>query len=131
MHKSLLPKIKSLIKPFILLVGIIFRKSESADSTHKKLSGTLPEFAVNHDNNYLCDGCGLCKNVCPCKDAIQIKNKTDAEGALFFEYTIDKSICILCGQCIEYCPQQALNFSDKYPESVTDKNSLITEIIIK
>ena len=47
----------------------------------------------------LCNGCGLCNNVCP-HNAIVMKK--DAEG---FEYPhIREDMCINCGMCIKKCP---------------------------
>lgn len=135
MYKHYLQNIKLLIKPILLLIGNIFGKSDYTNEVYKrgntqKQLKAQPEFVINNDNSFLCDGCGLCKTVCPCKDAIQIEKETDADDVLTFEFKIDRSICISCGQCVEYCPQQALKFSDNFSDSsAKDKNDLIMELI--
>lgn len=57
----------------------------------------------------LCNGCGLCIEVCP-KDAIIIKPAITKEGSLIHSPTldIDEGKCILCGICAIICPLNAL-----------------------
>jgi ferredoxin hydrogenase large subunit len=57
-----------------------------------------------------CEGCSLCKGVCPV-DAIQ--------GSFLKTYTIDQSKCILCGQCCTVCPFDAVTEADDSFEKVT------------
>jgi ferredoxin hydrogenase large subunit len=56
-----------------------------------------------------CEGCSLCKGVCPV-DAIQ--------GSFLKTYTIDQSKCILCGQCCTVCPFDAVTETDDSFEKV-------------
>lgn len=57
----------------------------------------------------LCNGCGLCIEVCP-KDAISMKPAVAKEGSLLHTpvLDIDEKKCILCGICAVICPLNAL-----------------------
>lgn len=55
-----------------------------------------------------CVGCTVCFEVCPV-GAIHIKK--DDFG--FFNSVINHSICIDCGKCIKYCPQNAKLLNEK------------------
>jgi 4Fe-4S ferredoxin len=60
-------------------------------------------------NRDLCNGCGLCIEVCP-KDAITMKPAVTHQGSLLHlpVIDIDEEKCILCGICAILCPLNAL-----------------------
>ncbi len=62
-----------------------------------------------HLNKMLCNGCGLCAEICP-KEAIKELPATIVEGRLIRKPKIDFDIdsCILCGECAVLCPLSAL-----------------------
>ena len=133
MYKSLLQNFKAFIKVVLTLIESIFDKSGTLpkvcrDDTTSKFSGGGIEFVKNNNGKSACDGCGSCQKVCPCTDAIQIKTLSDSAKVTSFVYQIDKSICIMCGQCIEYCPQQALQFSEESVNCTENKKELIMEL---
>jgi len=47
-----------------------------------------------------CDGCGICKEVCPVPEAIR--------GEKGIRHVIDKNKCIGCGICLNSCPTHAI-----------------------
>ena len=62
-----------------------------------------------HLNKKLCNGCGLCAEICP-KEAIEEVPESIVEGRLAKKPRIDFNIdsCILCGECAVLCPLSAL-----------------------
>lgn len=66
-------------------------------------------------NKDKCIKCKMCQKVCPTKGAIKIEK----------EFIIDFSQCIFCGNCIEYCPKQALEKTQEYELATTKKENLI------
>ncbi len=62
-----------------------------------------------------CIKCKLCQRVCPSKNTIQIDKY----------YSINYAQCIFCGNCVEYCPRQALILTPNYELASENKNDLI------
>ncbi|UCD26925.1 MAG: 4Fe-4S binding protein [Candidatus Bathyarchaeota archaeon] len=62
-----------------------------------------------HLNKRLCNGCGLCAEICP-KEAIGELSASIVEGRLAKKPKIEFDInsCILCGECAVLCPLNAL-----------------------
>jgi 4Fe-4S ferredoxin len=60
-------------------------------------------------NKEVCNGCGLCAEICP-KEAIEKIPASVVEGRLTKKPKIDFDInsCILCGECAVLCPLSAL-----------------------
>ena len=75
-------------------------------------------------NKSLCNGCGLCAEICP-KEAIKILPAEIADGRLTKKPAIDFDLnsCILCGECAVLCPLNALRMEvDGKEISVIVKN---------
>jgi 4Fe-4S ferredoxin len=60
-------------------------------------------------NKNLCNGCGVCSEICP-EEAIKTQPPLVVDGYLKKKPTIDIDIesCILCGECAVLCPLNAL-----------------------
>ena len=60
-------------------------------------------------NKDLCNGCGLCAEICP-REAINVTQAEITEGHLAKKPTIDFDVnsCNLCGECAVLCPLNAL-----------------------
>lgn len=61
-------------------------------------------------NKDLCNGCGICFEICP-HEAIKLQPSTVYEGKLLEKPSIDidEDVCILCGECAVLCPTNALS----------------------
>lgn len=60
-----------------------------------------------------CIGCGVCRNVCPCRN-ITIENKRP----------VYHHRCIGCNACVVYCPRKAIQFST--PEAYQKLDNVIS-----
>jgi 4Fe-4S ferredoxin len=71
-------------------------------------------------NKNLCNGCGICSEVCP-KEAIKEIPPSVYEGHLLEKPTIDidEDSCILCGECAVLCPLNALSIKVNGEEIAT------------
>jgi 4Fe-4S ferredoxin len=82
-------------------------------------------------NKNLCNGCGLCADICP-KEAINVTPAETAEGRLIQKPKIafDIKSCILCGECAVLCPLNALRMEvDGENCSVFVKNGVFPILI--
>ena len=61
-------------------------------------------------NKNLCNGCGVCFQVCPHEAIIELP-PTLFEGHLIEKpaIDIDESACVMCGECAVLCPLNALS----------------------
>ena len=71
-------------------------------------------------NKNLCNGCGICSEVCP-QEAIKEIPPQVYEGFLLEKPTIDidADSCILCGECAVLCPLNALSMKINGEEIAT------------
>ena len=71
-------------------------------------------------NKNLCNGCGICSEVCP-HEAIKWLPATVHEGHLIQKPTIelDADSCVLCGECAVLCPLNALSMEVDGEETAT------------
>ena len=83
-------------------------KQESAGELRleRRMLGTHDSLILKRD---LCNGCGVCAELCP-KDAVNIKPAVTENGRLvhFPIVDIDANTCIMCGLCSVFCPLGAL-----------------------
>jgi 4Fe-4S ferredoxin len=70
----------------------------------------LQKYYQLHLNKDLCNGCGICFEICP-QEAIDFKPSLVYKGKLLEkpQVDIDEDVCILCGECAVLCPVNALS----------------------
>jgi 4Fe-4S ferredoxin len=83
-------------------------------------------------NKDLCNGCGICFEVCP-HEAIKELPSTVYEGHLIEKPTIDldAETCILCGECAVLCPLSALTMEVDGKETSTIVENEAFPILLK
>lgn len=83
-------------------------KQESASEIRldRRMLGKHDEIILRRD---LCNGCGVCVELCP-KEAASMKPAVTENGRLvhFPVVDIDETACIMCGLCTVFCPLGAL-----------------------
>lgn len=86
------------------------------------------ECSILRTPNEYCSGCTLCKEICPVN---AIEMDTNINGFLYPKIQYDK--CIQCGKCVNFCPFNNYQFTDKnkIPNHIYAANSKSTEIINK
>lgn len=128
MFKNLFNSISSLIKSYMTVLQFVFEKKYL---TERKITGNYKgKIRHKRDENgkLLCNGCEICRQVCPCKDLIKIKYMPLNGGTISGIYETDNSRCVFCGNCVEYCPEKALEFAPEYVFATQEKKDLIAEI---
>lgn len=108
--KGLLTVLENGLKPSVTL-----EYPEQQKTLNKNFRGK-----IIYDKNK-CIKCKLCEKVCPVKDTISTDNC----------FTINFSSCIFCGNCVENCPKNALEFTQEFELANKDKNKLIFKEDIK
>lgn len=83
-------------------------KTENRREITLKRNFLTRNYLLSLDKN-LCNGCGLCAEICP-KEAIKVLPAKITEGRLTKKPTIDFDVnsCNLCGECTVLCPLNAL-----------------------
>lgn len=81
------------------------------------------------EGKLLCTACGTCQRVCPSFGTIEIIKEKDENGKFYPEsYTIDLNKCIFCGNCVQYCPFNAIVMTKEYELADEKKSSLKLDI---
>lgn len=84
------------------------RKQENRKETKIERKNLSSYYCITL-NKDLCNGCGICAQICP-KEAIKEKPARIEKGGLVEKpaITFDIEKCILCGECTVLCPLNAL-----------------------
>jgi NADH-quinone oxidoreductase chain I len=62
-----------------------------------------------------CITCMMCEKTCPSNCiAIRAEKPEGAKKKVLVDYTLDFTKCSLCGNCVEVCPVDALEYSQEY-----------------
>ncbi len=102
----------------ITLKHLLPGNSTTVDYPNKKLEMS-PRFRGLHrlvptQTREKCVACYLCPTVCPAK-CITVESAENELGEKYPKvYKIDLLRCIFCGYCVEACPVEAIEMSDKY-----------------
>ncbi|MFW5730421.1 MAG: 4Fe-4S binding protein [Desulfonatronovibrionaceae bacterium] len=79
---------------------------------------SFPELPVIvHVNRDRCDGCGLCKDVCPV-EALKIINSHQRPGKKVA--LVDPTKCHGCGVCQATCPKEAITLPGLGPDELRE-----------
>lgn len=134
MIKKVINAITALINGHVTVLKNAFRKRITLEYPEKKkiyndrFRGKI-DFNKDTQGHILCTGCGICQRVCPCKDLIKIERSKDEYGKFKLDsYKMNLTQCIFCGNCVEYCPNNALKMTDNYELAVQNKNDLVLEL---
>ena len=122
-----------LLRNFFINIRNIFRKPRTVAYTGERI--IIPEgsrgvlhLKLDLDSlKVICNGCGLCRMVCP-QDCIEVKKGIDNDGKeVLDEFHLDLRKCIFCGNCVEFCEINAINMSYKYQLAEYNKRNLKLE----
>ena len=65
----------------------------------------------SEDNNFVCNGCSLCLDICP-SDCISLDINNDNDQISVRNFLIDENKCVQCERCVFICPVDALSFKE-------------------
>lgn len=136
--------LKQIFKPFRYVVSLvlghltvlkhIFKRPVTLEYPEKKIplnEKFRGEHALTSDENgkLKCTACGTCQRVCPSFGTIEIEKEKGEDGKFYPKnYSIDMNICIFCGNCVQYCPFDAIIMTKKYELANKEKSSLKLDI---
>ena len=128
MFKNLFNSVGLLIKSYLTILRFVSEKRYLPK--RKILLNFRGKIIHKRDENgkLLCNGCEICTQVCPCKDLIKIKRIPLNGSKISVIYETDNSKCVFCGNCVEYCPEKALEFTPEYIFAAKEKKDFKTEI---
>lgn len=110
------------VEKFFNILLAVFQSVKNGKNNNKNSSVFQQNkiiFLKKDDNSLICNGCGVCKSVCPSENALCIENLFDK-----IKINADYSHCISCGNCVDICPQKAVEFYSGNRLAKNDKNSL-------
>ena len=122
-----------LIRNFFINISNVFRKPRTVAYTGERM--IIPEgsrgvlhLKLDLDSlEVICNGCGVCKMVCP-QNCLEVKKMTDGNGKeILDEFCLDLGKCIFCGNCVDTCEMNAINMSYKYQLAEYNKRNLKLE----
>lgn len=91
------------------------------------------EFVIDEETGtHRCNACENCARTCPSQLITVTGAKvpgTKKKRAV--TYTIDYSLCSLCGLCVEVCPTNALKFSEEYRLAGYRRQDFVIDLIAR
>lgn len=89
------------------------------------------QLVLPHDENneHKCTGCTLCERACP-NGSIKIitANEETSDGKkrkIIDKWVYNLGMCTFCGLCVEACPSDAIQMSNKFENSLYNREDLI------
>lgn len=86
----------------------------------------------NVDGHHKCIGCGICQMNCP-NGTIKLETKMidlpdGKKKRVLDKYLYNLGSCTFCMLCVTTCPQNALQFSNDFEQSVFSREALVKEL---
>jgi NADH-quinone oxidoreductase subunit I len=79
-----------------------------------------------------CIACGMCEKGCPTGCiTVQAEKREGVKGKVLTAYILNFTTCSLCGQCVENCKPEAINFSNEYNLASTRREDYIFNLLQK
>lgn len=77
-----------------------------------------------------CITCMMCEKTCPSSCiGIRAEKPEGAKKKILVEYHLDFTKCSLCGNCVEVCPVDALEYSHEYNLAATSRHAFHFELV--
>ena len=132
--KSTLKSLIALVYGHLTILKHVFKKPVTLEYPEKKKE-LNDNFRGEHalvsdkDGKLLCTACGTCQRVCPSFGTINIEKSKDENGKFYPKnYSIDLNKCIFCGNCVQYCPFNAIIMTKEYELADEKKSALELDI---
>jgi formate hydrogenlyase subunit 6/NADH:ubiquinone oxidoreductase subunit I len=115
--------IKKLLRPIRIVAPYVLRNSQTSAYPTERL--VFKERYSGRHRFYFerCISCGICARVCPDASIELVEAKSEEFDKKY--PSIDYTTCSFCGYYVEFCPKEALEFTDIVELAVKDRTKLV------